>query len=85
MTTFPWKEIKFGAPDAHVATRCGNYKLSSNASFTTAPVGMFAVMSAANTSLANLNGGNSSSWQTSNLKTSRVRYDGWFYVTAAQS
>ena len=85
VTEFPWKEIKFGAPDAHVATRCGNYKLASNASFTAAPAGMFAVMTPANTSLANLNGGNSSSWQTSNLKTSRVRYDGWFYVTAAQA
>ena len=85
VTGFPWKEIKFGAPDAHVATRCGNYKLSSNASFTATPAGMFAVMTPANTSLANLNGGNSSSWQSSYLKTSRVRYDGWFYVTAAQA
>jgi len=84
VTEFPWKEIKFGAPDAHVATRCGNYKLASNASFTAAPAGMFAVMSAANTSLAKLNGGGTS-WQSSNLKTSRVRYDGWFYVTAAQA
>ncbi|MBO7684306.1 MAG: hypothetical protein J6T51_06245 [Kiritimatiellae bacterium] len=84
VTTFPWKEIKFGAPDAHVATRCGSYKLSSNANFTDALAGMFAVMSAANTSLANLNEGGTS-WQTSYLKTSRVRYDGWFYVTAAQA
>ena len=84
VTTFPWKEIKFGSPDAHVATRCGNYKIATSSGFTEAPVGMFAVMSAANTSLANLNGGNTS-WQTSNLKTSRVRYDGWFYVAAAQA
>ena len=84
VTTFPWKEIKFGSPDAHATTRCGNYKLATNSGFTEAPAGMFAVMSPANTSLANLNGGGTA-WQTSYLKTSRVRYDGWFYVTAAQA
>ena len=84
VTTFPWKEIKFGSPDAHAATRCGNYKLATNSGFTEAPAGMFAVMSPANTSLANLNGGGTS-WQTSYLKASRVRYDGWVYVTAAQA
>ena len=84
VTTFPWKEIRFGAPDAHVATRCGSYKLNSNANLGDTPLGMFNVLSPAQTSLANLNGGGTS-WQTSYLKTSRVRYDGWFYVTAAQA
>ena len=84
VTTFPWKEIKFGSPDAHVATRCGSYKLNSNANLGDTPLGMFNVLSPAQTSLANLNGGGTS-WQTSYLKTSRVRYDGWVYVSAAQA
>ncbi|MBQ6141341.1 MAG: hypothetical protein IJI54_08645 [Kiritimatiellae bacterium] len=84
VTSFPWKEIKFGASDAHVATRCGSIKLNSAADIGDLPTGMFNVLSSAQTSLANLNEGNTS-WQTSYLKTSRVRYDGWFYVTAAQA
>ena len=84
VTSFPWKEIKFGASDAHVATRCGSIKLNSAADIGDLPSGMFNVLSSAQTSLANLNEGNTS-WQTSYLKTSRVRYDGWFYVTAAQA
>ena len=84
VTSFPWKEIKFGASDAHVATRCGSIKLNSAADIGDLPTGMFNVLSPAQTSLANLNEGNTS-WQTSYLKTSRVRYDGWFYVTAAQA
>ena len=84
VTSFPWKEIKFGSPDAHAATRCGNLKLKSNADIGDLPAGMFNVLSPTDTSLANLNEGGTS-WQGSYLKTSRVRYDGWFYVTAAQA
>ena len=78
---FPWKDIRFGAADAHFAMRCGSYKLSSNANIPDSSPGFFSLLPA---SLTNLNG-SETPWQTSYLKTSRVRYDGWFYVSDGQT
>ncbi len=79
--TLPWKEIKFCA-DFHSATRCGNFGLNTTAEKTTLPAGRFALFPDAN--LKNIQG-NGTSWMAANLAGKRVRYDGWFYVTAAQA
>ena len=88
VTTFPWKEIQFGG-DVHTALRCGTWSYSSNSGYTGTPPGMFTVLSASETDLANLDNGSysetPSAWQASHLKRQRVRFDGWVYVTPAQS
>jgi hypothetical protein len=84
VTEFPWKDIRFGSADAHFATRCGVYRISSNANIFGISVGLFSLFSTSDTDLANLNGGNTS-WQNTNLRGSRVRYDGWVNVVAAQA
>ena len=88
VTTFPWKEIQFGG-DVHTALRCGTWSYNSNASYTGTLPGVFTLLSAADTSLANLDNGSysdtPSAWQEAHLKRQRVRFDGWFYVTPAQA
>ena len=88
VTTFPWKEIQFGG-DVHTALRCGTWSYNSNADYTGTLPGVFTLLSAADTSLANLDNGSysdtPSAWQDAHLKRQRVRFDGWFYVTPAQA
>jgi len=88
VTTFPWKEILFGG-DVHTALRCGTWNYNSNSSYTGTLPGVFSLLPASETDLANLDNGSysttPSAWQASHLKRQRVRFDGWFYVTPAQA
>ena len=64
------------------ATQYGRANVNSSANFTSAMMGSFHRKGIGN--LANLDGQNTD-WQTENIKTSRVRFDGWFDVTPAKA
>ena len=87
VTTFPWKEIRFGA-ETHTATRLGSLGLNSNAGFAQMGAGHFTLKAASDANLSKLNGGNNgpnATWQSTYLTTKRARFDGWINVSAAQS
>ena len=77
-----WGRVILGG---HTATQCGRIASAPNPKATTyrdAAIGSYTSLGALGFDAIN---GGSTSWQTTNLKLAQVRFDGWFYVSAAQS
>ncbi len=67
------------------STQCGRVAAAPNGTIATYRDSSIAdYTSLGATGITELNG-NGTSWQTTNMKASKVRFDGWFYVTAAQA
>ena len=80
--TVNWGRVLFGG---HTATQCGRYGSKINAKlseFLDVAIGSYASLGALGIDTIN---GNATSWQNSNIVNAQVRFDGWFYATAAQS
>ena len=87
VTDFPWKNVQFGSTGP-AATQWGRIYYGSdrsgfsNTSYLDYPLYTYTLRGVGD--FSGINGGNTA-WQASYLDLAQLRYDGWFYVTAAQS
>ena len=87
VTDFPWKNVQFGST-CPAATQWGRIYYGSdrsgfsNTSYLDYPLYTYTLRGVGD--FSGINGGNTA-WQASYLDLAQLRYDGWFYVTAAQS
>ena len=85
--TMPWGRVRFGSGNPTM-TQWGRIYYGSdrsgfsNTSYLDYPLNTYTMRGRGN--LAGLNGGNTP-WQACYLDLAQLRYDGWFYVTAAQA
>jgi hypothetical protein len=90
VTDFPWKNIQFGSTSP-AATQWGRisyggerYKNSDYPDTSYVNIALGDYVARGTGDIANLNGQNTA-WQASYLDCSQLRFDGWFFVTAAQA
>ncbi len=87
VTDFPWKNVQFGSTGP-AATQWGRIYYGSdrsgfsNTSYLDYPLYTYTLRGVGD--FSGLNGANTA-WQASYLDLAQLRYDGWFYVTAAQA